>query len=191
MTAPHAETGHLDPAKLWSGGAATAVVAALTAVVGILLARGVFGVPVLAPKGEGAWGDANTVAYALVSAAGALVATALVQVLAATTPRFRTFFTWIMMLATAVATIAPLGLDVAASSRTATSLINLVIGIAITSITNVVVRSAYRRPPPDYFPNPGDEPCRPSRRGRPPRRHASAVRRGDDVARGTQPRENR
>jgi hypothetical protein len=62
-----------------------------------------------------------------------------------------------MMLATAVATIAPLGHDVAASSRTATSLINLVIGIAITSITNVVVRSAYRRPPPDYFPNPGDE----------------------------------
>jgi hypothetical protein len=50
MTAPHAETGHLDPAKLWSGGAATAVVAALTAVVGILLARGVFGVPVLAPQ---------------------------------------------------------------------------------------------------------------------------------------------
>ncbi|MFL6118081.1 DUF6069 family protein [Actinophytocola sp.] len=158
MTAPHAQAGHLDPARLWSGGAATAVVAALTAVVGILLARGVFDVPVLAPKGDGVWGDANTMAYALVAAAGALVATALVQVLAATTPRFRTFFTWIMMLATAVATIAPLGLDVAPSSRVATSLINMVIGIAITSITNVVVRSAYRRPPPDYFaPNPGDE----------------------------------
>ena len=36
--------------RLWAGGAATAVVAALIAVVGILLARGVFDVPVLAPK---------------------------------------------------------------------------------------------------------------------------------------------
>lgn len=42
--------------RLWAGGAATAVVAALIAVVGILIARGVFGVPVLAPEGEGTWG---------------------------------------------------------------------------------------------------------------------------------------
>jgi hypothetical protein len=156
MTGPESSrTGHLDPTRLWSGGAATAVVAALTAVVGILLARGVFDVPVLAPKGAGLWGDANTVTYALAAAGGALVATGLVQVLAATTPRYRTFFTWIMFLVTAVASVAPLGLDVALSSRVATSLINLVIGIAITSILNGVVRSAYR---PDEETEPGGAP---------------------------------
>ena len=55
----------VDAGRLWAGGAATAVVAALIAVVGILLARGVFDVPVLAPKGEGTWGDADTLKYAL------------------------------------------------------------------------------------------------------------------------------
>jgi hypothetical protein len=40
----------LDPGRLWAGGTATAVVAALAAVAGVLIARGVFKVPVLAPQ---------------------------------------------------------------------------------------------------------------------------------------------
>jgi hypothetical protein len=138
-------TGHLDPGRLWSGGVATAVVAALLALVGILLARGLLDVPVLAPKGEGVWGDADTVTYALVAAAVALAATALMQLLAATTPRFGTFFTWIMVLLTVIAVVVPLSLDVAWSTKLATGLINLVIGIVITFILNGVAHSAYRR----------------------------------------------
>jgi hypothetical protein len=38
---------------LWTGGLATAVVAALVAVVGVLVARGLFDVPVLAPHRGG------------------------------------------------------------------------------------------------------------------------------------------
>lgn len=149
MTAPDRQgsrTGHLDAARLWSGGVATAVVAALIAVVGILLSRGVLDVPVLSPKGEGLWGNANTVTYALAAGGFALAATGLVQLLSVTTPRFPTFFTWIMVLLTAIAVVVPLSLDVEMSSKLATALINLVIGIAITAILNGVARSAWRRP---------------------------------------------
>ena len=40
----------VDTGKLWAGGLATAVVAALIAVVGIVIARGIFHIPVLAPN---------------------------------------------------------------------------------------------------------------------------------------------
>jgi hypothetical protein len=44
----------VDAARLWTGGLATALVAALIAVVGVLIARGLFDIPVLAPAREGA-----------------------------------------------------------------------------------------------------------------------------------------
>ena len=144
--------GKFDAARLWSGGVATAVVAALIAVVGILLCRGVLDVAVLSPKGEGVWGNANTVTYALVSAAVALAATALMQLLSVTTPRFPTFFSWIMVLLTAIAVVVPLSLPVDWEPKLATAAINLVIGIAITAILNGVARSAFRRPQPPSGP---------------------------------------
>src|ERR671912_608110 len=62
----------LDAARLWTGGLATAVVAALVAVVGVLIARGLFDVPVLAPTGEGALGNANTAKLATQVATAAI-----------------------------------------------------------------------------------------------------------------------
>jgi hypothetical protein len=132
----------LDAGRLWAGGLATAVVAALTAVVGILIARGVLGLAVVAPKGDGVWGDAGTAAYALVAGAVALAATGLLQLLALTTPRYGKFFSWIMGLLTAIAAVAPLGLDLDLASRVATAAINLVIGIAIISILKGIARGA-------------------------------------------------
>lgn len=43
----------VNAGKLWAGGTATAAVAALIAVVGILFGRGLFDIDVLAPKGRG------------------------------------------------------------------------------------------------------------------------------------------
>jgi Family of unknown function (DUF6069) len=147
MTDRAARAGQLDAGRLWPGGIATAVVAGLIAVVGILVARGLLDVAVLAPEGAGVWGNANTTTYALVAGAVALAATGLMQLLAMTTPRFATFFTWIMVLLTAIAVVVPLSLPVDLNSKLATGLINLVIGIAVTSILNGVARSAYRRSP--------------------------------------------
>jgi hypothetical protein len=50
----------VDSGRLWAGGIASAVVAALAGVVGFLVVRGLFGIPVLAPAADGAWGDIST-----------------------------------------------------------------------------------------------------------------------------------
>ena len=46
--------------QLWAGGVATAVVAALVALVGILVCRWLFSIPILAPRQDGAYGDVAT-----------------------------------------------------------------------------------------------------------------------------------
>ncbi len=76
----------LDAGRLWTGGLATAAVAALVAVVGVLIARGLFDVPVLAPTGEGTLGDASTARLAGLAALAALLATGLLHLLLLTTP---------------------------------------------------------------------------------------------------------
>ncbi len=142
-----ATTDHdrLDTGRLWAGGSATALVAALIAVAGIVITRGVFGVPVLAPKGDGVWGNANTVTYAFCAAGGAFAATGLLHLLLVTTPRPGRFFTWFMILLTAIGTALPLTLGMDSPSVLATAVINFVIGIATLTILNGVARSAQRR----------------------------------------------
>ncbi|RZS34697.1 hypothetical protein EV193_10845 [Herbihabitans rhizosphaerae] len=134
-----------DYRKLWAGGAATAAVAALVAVVGLLIARGLFDVEVLAPKGGGIWGNANTLTYALIAAAAALGATGLAHLLCVATPTPGQFFGWIMALVTLIAIVLPLTLSVALEAKVATALINLAIGLAITALISGTMASA-RRP---------------------------------------------
>jgi hypothetical protein len=145
----------IDAGRLWAGGAATAVVCALIAVVGILLARGVFDVAVLAPEGEGTWGDADTGKYALYAALAALVATGLLHLLLVSTPRPLVFFGWIIGLATVAAAVAPLATNASTESKVTTGLINLVIGIAIGTLLSGAARMAVRYQPVDPGPYPG------------------------------------
>jgi hypothetical protein len=132
----------IDARRLWAGGVATAVVAALLAVVGLLIARGIFEVEVLAPKGEGVWGNASTTTYALVAAAVALLATGLMHLLSVATPAPGQFFGWIMVLVTLIAVVLPLTLTVALSAKIATAVINLVLGLAIAAIVSSMAASA-------------------------------------------------
>ncbi|WP_433829846.1 DUF6069 family protein [Actinoplanes sp. CA-015351] len=134
--------------KLWAGGAATAAVAALIAVAGILLGRGLFDIDVLAPKGEGTWGDASTGWYALGAALAALVATGLAHVLIVTTPRPMRFFGWVVGLSTVVAVLAPFVTDADLPVRFYTAGLNLLLGIAIGSLVAGVARSATILIPP-------------------------------------------
>jgi len=134
-----------DPSRLWAGGGATAVVAALVAIVAILIARGLAHVAILAPKGEGTWGDASTVEYAVGSAICALLATGLLHFLLVTTPRATQFFGWIMVLLTIVAVVIPLSLVVETDTKIATALLNLVIGLVITSLLISMAAMSVRR----------------------------------------------
>jgi hypothetical protein len=134
----------LDAARLWTGGLATALVAALIAVVGVLIARGLFDVPVLAPAREGAFGDSATVRLAILAAVAALVATGLMHLLLVSTPRPFRFFTWIISLLTLVAVLAPFMTDAKLATQVATAAIAVVIGIAIGSLVSGAARSAIR-----------------------------------------------
>jgi Family of unknown function (DUF6069) len=167
----------MDPAQLWSGGVATAVVAALIALVGILVCRWLFSIPILAPRRDGAWGDASTGAYVLSAAAAALAATAIMHLLLLATPRPQTFFGWIIALATVIAVVFPFSTTAALSQKLATAVVNLVLGIAIGSLVTQVSARAVRRVvntggyPPAYpssrTPG-GGYPPSPSGRGYPP-----------------------
>jgi hypothetical protein len=123
---------------------ATAVVAALVAVVGVLIARGLLDVPVLAPTEEGVLGNANTARLALVAAGAALAATGLMHLLLLFIPRPWQFFTWIMSLVTLAAVLAPFATDAEIATKIATAAIFLAIGVAIGSLVSGVASSAVR-----------------------------------------------
>src|SRR5580704_1155958 len=142
----------IEPRPLWAGGVATAVVAALIALAGILITRWLLTIPILAPKEDGAWGSAHTGAYVLSAAAAALVATAIMHLLLLTTPRPQVFFGWIIGLATIIAVVFPFSTTAAVDQKAATALVNLVLGIAIATLTvQVAGRAVRRRRPGDGY----------------------------------------
>jgi Family of unknown function (DUF6069) len=134
----------VNAGRLWAGGAATAVVAAMIAVVGILIARGLFDVPVLAPKQDGTWGNANTASYALVAFGAGLLATALVHFLLLFTPSPFVFFGWILGLGTLAAVLAPFAAGGDMAPKVTTAVINAIIGVAIWSLTASTARRTIR-----------------------------------------------
>ena len=140
-----------DAAQFWAGAAATAVVAALIALVGILICRWTLNIPILAPAGEGAWGNAHTAEYALVSGLIAIIAGGLLYLLVIGTPQPNMFFDWIMGLATLAAVVYPFSTAAPLDQKAATAVVDLVIGIAIISLLTAVAARAIRRPvPPAY-----------------------------------------
>ena len=152
---PSRPTRWVEPGPLWAGGVATAVVAALIALVGILIARWLFTIPILAPRRDGAWGNASTVGYVLAAAGGALVATAILHLLLLTTPRPQVFFGWIIGLATLVAVVFPFSTTAPLDEKVATAVVNLILGIAIgTLLSGVAGRAVRRRRPSGYQPGP-------------------------------------
>jgi Family of unknown function (DUF6069) len=140
-----------DSAQFWAGAVATAVVAALIALVGILICRWTLGIPILAPAGAGAWGNAHTGEYVLLAAIIAMVAGAVLYLLVLGTPQPGMFFDWIMGLATLAAVVYPFSTGAPLDQKAATAVVNLVLGIAITSLlTAVAARAVRRRVPPRY-----------------------------------------
>ena len=124
----------VNAGRLWAGGVATGVVAALIGVVGILVIRGVLDIDVLAPASKGAWESTSALEYAGAAFVGALLATALMQVLLATTPRPLLFFGWIMFLVTVLAGVWPFTTSADLENQIATCVLNVLVVAAIWSL---------------------------------------------------------
>jgi hypothetical protein len=144
----------VDARQLWVGGVFTAIVAALVALLGVLVCRWLFNIPLLSPESQGTYGDAHTTDVVLVAAAAALVATGLAHLLLAAAPRPMTFFDWIVGLVTLLLVLYPFSTSAPISQKVATAAVTLVIGFAIGSLTNGVAARAVRQrrvPPRDDY----------------------------------------
>jgi hypothetical protein len=146
------EEPRINAARLWSAGLATAVVAALIALVGVLVVRAVLQVALYAPSEAGAFGDSDTVLLCVTAAAAALAATGLVHLLLLGTPRPLSYFRWIVGLVTAAVVVLPFLSGAPPAEALAQGVIHLVIGIAIGSLVSGAAASASRpvAPRPRY-----------------------------------------
>src|ERR1700678_2479808 len=134
-----------DSGRFWAGAVATAIVAALIALVGILICRWTLNIPILAPAGDGAWGDAHTGEYVLVAALIALVAAGLLYLLVLSTPNPGLFFRWIIGLVTLIAVVYPFSSGAPLEQKFATAIVTLVVGVAIGSLLLATAGRAIRR----------------------------------------------
>jgi hypothetical protein len=134
----------INVARLWSAGIATAIVAALIGLVGVLVVRAVFKIAVYAPSEAGAFGNSATVLLCVLSAVAALAATGLVHLLLLGTPSPLSYFGWIIGLLTVVAVVLPFLSGAPLVTAAATAVIHLVIGLAIGSLVSGAAASAIR-----------------------------------------------
>lgn len=135
----------LDAGRYWAGVGATALVAALVAVAGVLVLQEILGIDLVVQDLFGT--DSPMTSLVVGAVVAALLAGALLHVLVLTTPRPRSFFGWIMGLVTLVAALLPLTWTDDATSAVATGIVHLVIGIAIWSLLSGVLTWT-RRPVP-------------------------------------------
>lgn len=135
----------IDSRRLWAGGAATACVAALVALIGVLLFNSVLDVKLVQHPLLLTLTGSLAVNYAVTAFVAALAATGIAHLLTATTPRPRLFFGWIVGLATVAAMVVPFAAEASTASKVSTAVINMVVGIAIGSLlTGVLSRTVIR-----------------------------------------------
>lgn len=134
----------VNAGRLWAGGVATAIVAALIGLVGLLIVRALLQIPYLAPIRSGALGDSRTALLCAAAAIAALAATGLAHLLLLSTPRPMAYFGWIAGLITTVAVVLPILNDDPIAVSLATGVIHLVIGLAVISLVTGAALSSTR-----------------------------------------------
>jgi hypothetical protein len=144
-----ARTSAVDAKRLWSGGAATMLVAALVALVALLVCTVALDVTPVAPGwllGDGS--DATLATrFALTAAAAAFLATGLLHLLLLSTPRPIAFYHWIVTLVTIAAAVTPFAASGDLSEQIATCVIAVAVGLLVAILLPSVVRSGRTAPP--------------------------------------------
>jgi hypothetical protein len=145
-TAPADQTGQpvIDTVRLWGGGLATAAVAGLMATIGVVVFQLVIDVDLLTPRSRGLTQASATTIYVVSAGAGTLIATLILQILVALTPRPMSYFSWMIGLITAVFTLLPFAADAETASQVATAVTNLCVGVVILTMLPQVAYSTIR-----------------------------------------------
>ncbi|GAA4619703.1 DUF6069 family protein [Actinoallomurus vinaceus] len=138
------EQTRADAGRLWAGGAATALVAAGVALVGVLVLHRVLQAPVISPGGLRQSADYAMVAFPIAAALVTLIATGLLHLLMATTPSASQFFTWIASLAMVLVVLQVFLGNEKLLTQVETAAFYLLIGVAIISPLLGVSRTAVR-----------------------------------------------
>jgi hypothetical protein len=141
---PAATRPTLDAARLWTGGLATAVVAALIGLVGVLVVRVLAANVPQIPAAAALHSSPAAVLLCTIAAVAALVATGIAHLLLVSTPRPMSYLSWIVGLATAAAAVLPLTTGLPLAAAVASGVINLVIGLAIGSLVAGAAYAASR-----------------------------------------------
>ena len=135
----------LDATKLWTGGLATAAVAALVGLVGTLVIRVLFEYAPVGTAAAHAFSTTNAGLLCLFAGVAALAATGVAHLLIVSTPDPLSYLGWIIGLSTAAAVVLPLLGGVPLAAAIAIAVVNLVIGLAIGSLV-IGTAMAARRP---------------------------------------------
>ncbi|MBD5787762.1 hypothetical protein IF650_16485 [Cellulosimicrobium terreum] len=136
----------VEAGRFWAGAAATAVVAALIGLIGVIVFERIFAIELVPPPDI--FGiDSRQAAWAIDGAILALLAAALLHGLILSTPRPRAFFGWIMALLIVVIAVLPFAWSTDTQAAALSGLINLLIGIAVWSLlAGVAGRTIVRAP---------------------------------------------
>lgn len=134
----------IDAGRLWSGGAATALVAAGVTVVATLGLRALLDIPALASWEDDVTVGSDLIGASIASVVAALAATGLLHLLMYGTPRARQFFTWITSLAVAGFILQTFLSGIGLPNQIVTSVLYLLVGIAVISLLLGVARTAMR-----------------------------------------------
>jgi hypothetical protein len=135
----------LDATRLWTGGLATAAVAALVGLVGTLMIRVLFHYAPVGTAATHALTSTDTGLLCLFAAVAALAATGVAHLLIVSAPDPLSYLGWIIGLSTAAAVVLPLLGGTALAAAIAIAVVNLVIGLAIGSLV-IGTAMAARRP---------------------------------------------
>jgi MFS superfamily sulfate permease-like transporter len=140
MTTEQRRGPSVDQGPFWAGVAATAVVAALAAGLGVVVLD-VFDVKVLDPP----IGAARGLEWAGAALVAAVLGGVLLLLLVMTTPRPRVFFGWIVGLVTATAAVLPFTKDTTTEAQVATCVLCLLIGLVVGTSLGAVAGRTVRR----------------------------------------------
>ena len=137
MTAEQRRGPTVDQGRFWAGVAATAVVAALAAALGVVVLD-VFEVSVLDPP----IGSEREIGWAGAALVAAVLGGVVLLLLMLTTPRPQMFFGWIVFLVTATAAVLPFTRDAPTEAQVASSALCLLVGLVVgTSLVAVAGRT--------------------------------------------------